>query len=73
MLFEKGTNNIKIIDFGIAIKNVSGEMLNIRIGTPYYIAPEVLCKNYNEKCDLWSAGVILYMMMGFKPPFNGDS
>jgi calcium-dependent protein kinase len=42
-----------------------------RLGTPYYIAPEVLLKKYNEKCDIWSAGVILFMMISFRPPFNG--
>lgn len=37
----------------------------------YYIAPEVIKKNYDEKCDIWSAGVILFMMISGNPPFNG--
>lgn len=47
--------------------------LEEKLGTPYYIAPEILTKNYGSKCDIWSCGVITYIVLCGKPPFNGES
>ena len=64
---------IKLIDFGTAKQFEPHQKLNKFIGTSYYIAPEVLKENYNEKCDIWSCGVILYILLCGYPPFNGNS
>ena len=64
---------IKIIDFGASIFFKENEILKLKVGSPYYIAPEVLNKNYNEKCDIWSAGVVLYVMLTGKFPFVGQT
>lgn len=46
---------------------------NKLIGTSYYIAPEVLQLDYDERCDIWSAGVILYILVTAAPPFDGQN
>ena len=73
-LIDKEMNNtLKIIDFGTAVKFDRGrELLNTTHGTSYYIAPEVLSKSYNEKCDVWSIGVMLFILLSGKPPFDGE-
>ena len=62
---------IKIIDFGTAKIFEKNKSEKAVVGSSYYIAPEVLQKKYNEKCDTWSAGVILYMLICGRAPFDG--
>ena len=68
---ENGENNkIKIIDFGLS-QYISDKKLNSRVGTAYYVSPEVLSGEYSEKCDVWSIGIILCVLLTGEPPFNG--
>ncbi|XAR57424.1 Non-specific serine/threonine protein kinase [Bertholletia excelsa] len=65
---------LKLADFGSADCFKEGELMSGIVGTPYYVAPEVLAgRDYNEKVDIWSAGVILYIMLAGIPPFYGES
>lgn len=71
---------IKVIDFGLSIlfdetkKTGSAKVsMKTKAGTPYYISPEVLAGSYDQSCDIWSAGVILYILLSGVPPFFGDT
>ena len=62
-----------MIDFGTSRVFDPNAKMKKRIGTPYYIAPEVLKKQYNQKCDIWSIGVMTYIMICGYPPFNANT
>lgn len=65
---------VKIIDFGLSRHEAAGEgVMRTKVGTPYYVAPEVLKKQYTKSCDMWSIGVIAYILLCGYPPFYGDS
>ena len=87
-LEKKGNLDIKIIDFGLS-QYSDYQLVNLMdilsdensktvtmfesVGTPHYTSPEVIEGKYNQKCDIWSAGVILYAMLSGTFPFNGKT
>ena len=75
ILFENDEPDaeIKIIDFGLSRKYAKDEKMHSVLGTPYYVAPEVLKGNYDEKCDIWSIGAMTYLLLCGQHPFNGGT
>ena len=67
---------IKLIDFGCSkyfVKRKKKRKLSGIIGTSIYCSPEVVDNLYDEKCDEWSCGVLMYILLGGIPPFYGDT
>jgi calcium-dependent protein kinase len=66
--------NIKLTDFGFATVFKKGEKLDLALGSPLYMAPE-LCeeKEYDNRVDVWSTGVIAFILLSGMPPFLGSS
>ena len=65
--------DLKLLDFGLSSRIKKNEKLNNTVGTAYFIAPETIKGEYDEKCDVWSIGVILYYILSGKFPFTGNS
>lgn len=65
--------DLKLLDFGLSSRIKKNEKLNNTVGTAYFIAPETIKGEYDEKCDMWSIGVILYYILSGKFPFTGNS
>jgi serine/threonine protein kinase len=69
---KKNDHDLRIADFGLASFVKDGELLKLRCGSPGYVAPEILQDvGYNEMSDIFSAGVILYVLLTGRPAFRG--
>ena len=73
-----GTDDrVKIIDFGLSKLTMTQDggkaKLGSVVGTPYYLAPEVLQGDYSKECDCWSLGVIMYVILSGYLPFHGSN
>jgi len=74
---KPGGDELVLIDFGLSVKYKQGGRgmgnLTSVCGSSYYLSPEVMMKKYGIECDVWSLGVIVYMLLSGTPPFRGDT
>jgi calcium-dependent protein kinase len=74
LLSSAGTaSELKAIDFGLSTFFQPGKFLTDIVGSAYYVAPDVLRKKYSSQCDIWSCGVILYILLCGVPPFYAET
>jgi serine/threonine protein kinase len=74
-VFLDSANNVKLGDFGLSrIMSDESVYAYTHVGTPYYMSPEqILEQRYNEKCDIWAAGCVLYEICSLRAPFEATT
>ncbi|KAE8662047.1 Calcium-dependent protein kinase 9 [Hibiscus syriacus] len=74
LFLSKDENSpLKATDFGLSVFFKPGDVFKDLVGSAYYVAPEVLRRRYGHEADIWSAGVILYILLSGVPPFYGET
>jgi calcium-dependent protein kinase len=73
VIFDKNENNKEKTTDGSEFKKLGLRRMKSKVGTLYYISPEIIKGNYDEKCDIWACGVILYILICGYPPFSGNT
>ncbi|KAM5588698.1 calcium-dependent protein kinase 21-like [Rosa sericea] len=74
LLSSKGQGAmLKVTDFGLSVFIEEGKVYRDIVGSAYYVAPEVLRRSYGKEIDIWSAGVILYILLSGVPPFWAET
>ena len=71
---EEEDLSVKLIDFGLSRRHKKGDAyMSNPVGTAYYMSPELLKGKYDQSCDVWSTGIVAYILLCGYPPFNGDT
>lgn len=73
IMYSNDGQQIKLIDFGLSKSTNKHKNLETIVGTPYYLAPEILNGQYGYECDCWSLGVIMYIVLSGYLPFPGQT
>jgi calcium-dependent protein kinase len=73
IMVDPDTLHVKLVDFGFSRFFREGELLSTQVGTPYYISPQILKGQYGKECDIWSLGILWFVVLTGFPPFKNNN
>lgn len=73
IMIDPDSLHVKLVDFGFSRFFYEGEILKTQVGTPYYISPQILKGQYGKECDIWSLGILWYVLLTGFPPFKSNN